>query len=68
MMAEDSKAGIPADHKENAGLKLVLELGPLLVFFFANSYGEKLAKWFPMLAELGGPIFIATGCVGVFTP
>ena len=48
-------------HKENSGLKLVLELGPLLVFFFANSYGERLAGWFPALAELGRPIFIATG-------
>lgn len=49
------------NNKENSGLKLVLELGPLLVFFFANSYGERLATWFPALAELGGPIFIATG-------
>jgi intracellular septation protein len=61
MMADDTKTGLPAAHKENAGLKLVLELGPLLVFFFANSYGERLAKWFPVLSELGGPIFIATG-------
>ena len=60
-MADDTKTGLPAAHKENAGLKLVLELGPLLVFFFANSYGERLATWFPVLAELGGPIFIATG-------
>ena len=42
-------------------LKLVLELGPLMVFFFANSRGEWLAGHFPALAELGGPIFIATG-------
>ncbi|MCF3641312.1 septation protein A [Rhizobium sp. TRM95111] len=42
-------------------LKLVLELGPLVVFFFANSRGEWLAGEFPFLAELGGPIFIATG-------
>jgi intracellular septation protein len=61
MMAEDSNAGARAGHKEHPGLKLVLELGPLLVFFFANSYGERLGKWFPVLAELGGPIFIATG-------
>ncbi|MGV3549105.1 septation protein A [Rhizobium sp.] len=60
-MADNSKTGAPDAHKENAGLKLVLELGPLLVFFFANSYGERLAKAFPVLAELGGPIFIATG-------
>ncbi|MCX8568865.1 MULTISPECIES: septation protein A [Hyphomicrobiales] len=42
-------------------LKLVLELGPLVVFFFANARGEWLASHFPTLAELGGPIFIATG-------
>ena len=42
-------------------LKLVLELGPLLVFFFANARGEWLAATFPSLSELGGPIFIATG-------
>ncbi|RUV81610.1 septation protein A, partial [Mesorhizobium sp. M1A.F.Ca.IN.022.07.1.1] len=42
-------------------LKLVLELGPLLVFFFANARGEWLAQKFPALAELGGPIFVATG-------
>ena len=42
-------------------LKFVLELGPLLVFFFANSRGEWLAKTFPFLTEFGGPIFIATG-------
>ena len=45
----------------NPILKLVLELGPLMVFFFANTRGEWLAKKFPALAELGGPIFIATG-------
>lgn len=42
-------------------LKFVLELGPLIVFFFANSRGEWLAAKFPVLAEFGGPIFIATG-------
>jgi intracellular septation protein len=48
-------------------LKLVLELGPLLVFFFANSRGEWLASTFPMLADLGDPIFIATGLFMVAT-
>jgi intracellular septation protein len=42
-------------------LKFVLELGPLMVFFFANSRGEWLASTFPVLTEFGGPIFIATG-------
>ncbi len=42
-------------------LKLALELGPLLIFFFANARGEWLAAQFPALSALGGPIFIATG-------
>ncbi len=45
----------------NPILKLVLELGPLMVFFFANARGEWLATTFPVLANFGGPIFIATG-------
>ena len=44
----------------NPILKLALELGPLVVFFFANARGEKLATQFPALSSLGGPIFIAT--------
>ncbi len=52
--------------KLNPLLKLVLELGPLGVFFFANARGDWLAAKFPALAALGGsnpdnaPIFIAT--------
>lgn len=53
----------PQAKKEDVNplLKLVLELGPLVVFFFANARGEWLAQKFPALTELGGPIFIATG-------
>ena len=50
-----------AEEKVSPLLKMVLELGPLVVFFFANSRGEWLAAQFPLLAEMGGPIFIATG-------
>jgi intracellular septation protein len=46
--------------KVNPMLKLVLELGPLVVFFMANKYGEALAEIFPILAQLGGKIFIGT--------
>lgn len=42
------------------GLKFALELGPLVVFFFANTYGERLAQAFPVLDQFGGPLFIAT--------
>ena len=51
----------------NPLLKLALELGPLVVFFFANTRGEWLAQKFPALSELGGPIFIATGLFMVAT-
>ena len=42
------------------GLKLALEMGPLLVFFMANTYGDELAQKVPVLADLGGKIFIGT--------
>jgi intracellular septation protein len=51
----------------NPLLKFALELGPLLVFFFANSRGEWLATTFPVLTEFGGPIFIATGLFMIAT-
>ncbi len=60
----------PSDPKKpeiNPLLKLVLELGPLMVFFFANARGEWLAQIFPSLASLGGPIFVATGLFMVAT-
>ncbi len=44
----------------NPMLKLALELGPLIVFFFANSKGAWLATKIPALATIGGPLFIAT--------
>ena len=53
----------PSDPKHsqvNPVLKLALELGPLMVFFFANARGEWLAERFPVLAGLGEPIFVAT--------
>jgi len=41
-------------------LKMALEIGPLLVFFFGNLRGEWLAKTFPALTAVGGPLLIAT--------
>jgi len=60
----------PSDpkHKEvNPVLKQALELGPLLVFFFANARGEWLVERFPALATVGGPIFVATALFMVAT-
>ena len=54
--------GQPVNEREpiNQWLKLALEMGPLLVFFLANSYGEELAEAYPVLEQLGGKIFIGT--------
>ncbi len=48
------------DQDINPVLKMALELGPLLVFFFVNFRGEHLANRFPILQTLGEPIFLAT--------
>ncbi len=48
-------------------LKLALELGPLLVFFFANSRGEWLVEKWPVLGSFGGPLFLATGLFMIAT-
>ena len=60
----------PSDPKKreiNPLLKLALELGPLMVFFFANARGEALVETWPVLGALGGPIFLATGLFMVAT-
>ncbi len=64
-MAETGNTQQPP--KENGLLKFVLELGPIIVFFFANLRGEWLAKHFPALGELGGPLFVATAFFMVAT-
>ena len=49
-----------AEKKLDPWLKLTLEVGPLVLFFFANALGERIAAMIPALAGLGGPIFFAT--------
>lgn len=60
----------PADPRKkeiNPLLKLALELGPLLVFFFGNTRGEWLMERFPALAAVGDPLFLATALFMVAT-
>ena len=51
----------PGPSRLNPAVKLVLELGPLVVFFFGNAYGDRLG-----VAE-GQRIFVATGIFIVAT-
>lgn len=53
--------------KVNPYLKFGLELGPLIVFFFANTRGEWLAETFPILSRMGEPLFVATGLFMIAT-
>ena len=57
----------PGRKRMNPLLKMVLELGPLLVFFFANSRGAWIAERVPFLADIGGPIFVGTACFMIAT-
>ena len=59
-MTTESDITPSATDKHNPMLKLALELGPLLIFFFANLRGPWLVEKFPVLASLGGPLFVAT--------
>ena len=59
--------GDPKKKELNPLLKLALELGPLLVFFFANARGESLIETWPALGSLGGPLFLATGLFMIAT-
>lgn len=56
----EREPGDPRKTEINPLLKLALELGPLLIFFFANLRGEWLIDIFPALGSIGDPIFLAT--------
>lgn len=50
-----------AERKINPWLKIVLEIGPLAVFFIANMRAEQIVATWPALGAFGGPLFLATG-------
>lgn len=50
----------PKRKKVHPGLKFLLEMGPLVIFFLATFKGEALVALVPALGALGKPIFIAT--------
>lgn len=55
------------EEKQHPMLKLALEIGPLLVFFFGNLRGEWLVERFPALSAIGGPLLVATALFMVAT-
>ena len=60
MMQIEQAPGAAGKKQINPLLKFALELGPLIVFFFANARGAWIAERIPALADIGGPLFIAT--------
>ncbi len=67
MSVTDNENTATKAEREQPLLKLALELGPLLIFFFGNLRGEWLAKTFPALGAIGGPLLIATALFMVAT-
>ncbi|MEM5470703.1 septation protein A [Hoeflea sp. AS60] len=59
--------GDPGRKKINPLLKMALEIGPLMVFFFANARGDWIAERVPFLSNIGGPIFVGTACFMIAT-
>lgn len=53
--------------KISPGLKFALEMGPLLIFFFATFKGQWLTSIIPALGALGKPLFIATALFMIAT-
>lgn len=67
-MAQENPSIKPAaDKAEAPGMKLALELGPLLVFFFTNLKAAWLIEHFPVLGKLGGPLFVASAAFMIAT-
>jgi intracellular septation protein len=66
-MTFEAEPNAPGQKRVNPLLKLVLELGPLGVFFFANARGAALAAKYPWVAGFGEPIFFATAVFIVAT-
>ena len=60
MQTIDSDITPSKEEKQHPMLKLALEIGPLMVFFFGNLRGEWLVDKFPALSAVGGPVFVAT--------
>jgi intracellular septation protein len=60
MTTGESDVTPTAADRQHPMLKLALEIGPLMVFFFSNLRGPWLVQEFPILASLGGPLFVAT--------
>ncbi|MEQ8656908.1 MAG: septation protein A [Hyphomicrobiales bacterium] len=57
---QDDETTTSAKATKNPLIKLALELGPLVVFFFVNARGASLMESYPALAGFGEPIFLAT--------
>jgi intracellular septation protein len=67
MQTTESDTTPTKEEKQHPGLKMALELGPLLVFFFGNLRGEWLVQKFPALSAVGGPLLVATALFMVAT-
>lgn len=66
-MTFEADLNSPERRKLNPIVKLLLELGPLGVFFYANARAARLGQDHPWIARFGEPIFFATAVFIVAT-
>lgn len=59
-VTETTSTSPAAKPAKNPLIKLALELGPLVIFFFINARGAALMESYPALAGFREPIFLAT--------
>ena len=66
MMQIEEAPGAAGKKQINPLLKFALELGPLIVFFFANSRGAWIAERIPALADVPYPVVMEPNLVVEF--
>jgi intracellular septation protein len=57
----------PEERRVDPLVKFALEIGPRAIFLIYNWLGENMAGKWPVVAELGGPLFFATAVFIVVT-
>lgn len=57
----------PEGERINPGLKLALEMGPVILFILSYNFGDRLIEAFSLSAPFDKPIFLATAVIMVST-
>lgn len=67
MTSQPNQTGKPAEEQINPTLKLVLEIGPIILFILSYNFGDRLIEAFNLGEPFSRPIFLATAVIMVAT-